>query len=192
MSARGNTAKPRSSRVAGFCRNTLHTRMAPIAIKRFFIFSVVWLALTRGDPGGMLPGALAALAGTWLSLRMLPPHRQAIRLWPLLRMAPGFLWRSVAGGTDVAWRALHPQLPMRPGWRTCTSTLPAGGERVLLGGEFSLLPGTLVAGTRSGRFLVHCLDTNQVIEADIQRAEREIAACTGSTTSANRPQKDAV
>lgn len=164
--------------------------MAPIAIKRFLILSVVWLALTRADPGGLLPGGLAVLAGTWLSLRLMPPHRQAFRLWPLLRMTPGFLWRSVVGGTDVAWRALHPRLPMRPGWRTCPSTLRAGGGRVLLGGEFSLLPGTLVAGTRDGRFLVHCLDTDQVIEADIQRAEREIAACTGSTTPTHPQRKD--
>jgi multicomponent Na+:H+ antiporter subunit E len=155
----------------------------PVAIERFLMLSAAWLALSGGDRSGWLVGALAASAATALSLHLLPPREHGLRLWPLLRMTPGFLWRSVLGGVDVAWRAVHPRLPLRPGWHEMPTTLPAGGHRVALGAEFSLLPGTLVAGTRGDRLLVHCLDTDQPLQADIDLAEHEIAACTGTRLS---------
>jgi multicomponent Na+:H+ antiporter subunit E len=156
-----------------------------IVLKRFLALALAWLALTGADSGAWLVGMLAAAASTGLSLHLLPP-RQGLRLWAVCRMAPGFLWRSVLGGTDVAWRALHPRLPLRPGWRLLHTALPAGGQRVTLGGEISLLPGTLVAGTRGDDLLVHCLDLDLALDDDFLDAEREIAACNGAVPATQR------
>lgn len=146
-----------------------------ITFKRFLFLALIWLALTGADPGGLAIGVVAAAAGAWLSLRLLPPAPQGVSLIRLTRMFPGFVWRSVLGGIDVAWRALHPRMPMKPGWIVLSTALPEGGARVALGGEFSLLPGTLVAGSRDGMLLIHCLDTDQQIEAAVRREEDAIA-----------------
>jgi multicomponent Na+:H+ antiporter subunit E len=150
-----------------------------IALKRFAFLGLIWLALTGGDPGDFLVGLVVTAAGTWLSLRLLPPGERGVSLIALARKFPVFVWRSVLGGVDVAWRALHPRMPLKPGWVVVPTALPEGGARVALGGEFSLLPGTLVAGSRENELLIHCLDTDQEIESAVRREEEDIAASIG-------------
>jgi multicomponent Na+:H+ antiporter subunit E len=151
-----------------------------IALKRFLFLGVIWLALTGGgDPAGLIVGVVVAAAAAWLSLRLLPPGPQGLSLISLSRIFPGFIWQSALGGVDVAWRALHPRMPLKPGWVVVPTALPEGGARVALGGEFSLLPGTLVAGSRDDDLLIHCLDTDQKVESAIRRKEEEIAASIG-------------
>jgi multicomponent Na+:H+ antiporter subunit E len=147
-----------------------------IALKRGGILAVVWLGLTSADPEGFAVGAATVGAATWLSLRLLPPGRNRVSIVAALRLAPGFLWRSLLGGIDVSWRALSPRMPLKPGWRETPSRLPPGPARAVLGGEFSLLPGTLVAGTRGDRLLIHALDVDRDIDAAIAEAEAGLAA----------------
>jgi len=151
-----------------------------IALKRFLFLAVIWLALTGGgDLDGLIVGVVVAAAGAWLSLRLLLPGPRGLSLISLARMFPGFIWRSVLGGVDVAWRALHPRMPLKPGWVVLPTALPEGAARVALGGEFSLLPGTLVAGSRDDDLLIHCLDTDQDVESAIRREEEDIATSIG-------------
>lgn len=107
-------------------------------------------------------GVLVVPAACCLSLRLLPAI-DPLRLFALLAMAPGFVWRSLLGALDVARRALDPRLPLDPGWVEMTVELPDGG-RVALGGELSLMPGTLAAGIDGDRLLVHVLDRKQDLE----------------------------
>lgn len=150
-------------------------RVAAILVvaKRALLLALVWLALTSAAKDGLAIGALAVAAATFLSLRLLPPS-QPVRLWRLGLLLPGFLWRSLLGGMDVVWRACHPRLPLRPGWLALPSALPDGGKAVL-GGEFSLMPGTLVAGSRQGRLLVHLLDCGQDHAPALRREEARLA-----------------
>lgn len=53
------------------------------------------------------------------------------------------------------------------------------GGRVVLGAELSLMPGTLSAGTRRGRLLIHLLDRDAGFDDTIMRETREIAAIMG-------------
>jgi multicomponent Na+:H+ antiporter subunit E len=151
-----------------------------IAAKRAVIFALVWLAITGADPGGVAAGAAVAAAATWLSLRLLPPRRR-VALGAILRLAPGFLWRSLLGGVDVAARALSPRMPLKPGWTEVRSRLPPGPARAVVGGQFSLLPGTLVAGTRGDRLLIHALDVEQDIARDVAAAEAAMAMAMEGT-----------
>jgi multicomponent Na+:H+ antiporter subunit E len=140
-----------------------------LAARRALLMALVWFILAGPDPEALLPGVLAVGAATWLSLRLLPPVGW-VRLARLLLLLPGFLWRSLVGGADVAARAFHPRMPLSPGWVEVPSRLPGGG-RAVLGGTFSLMPGTLVAGTRRGRLLVHCLDRRQPVERAVEAEE---------------------
>jgi multicomponent Na+:H+ antiporter subunit E len=119
-------------------------------------------------------GALAVPGAVWLSLKLLPAHH-GLSVWRLARHLPTFLLGSVSGGADVARRALSPRLRLRPGWVEVPVALPDGG-RAFMGGELSLMPGTLAAGTRDGRLLVHLLDTEAGFERAFPREEAAIAA----------------
>jgi multicomponent Na+:H+ antiporter subunit E len=142
--------------------------------KRFAIFAGLWLVLTGGALDGLAFGLAAAAASAWVSMRLAPPAERPLRLLGLLALAPGFFLRALRGGVDVAWRALHPKLPLRPGWITYRSTLPPGA-RAVLGGEVSLMPGTLTAGEQGGRLLVHCLDVELPVDRQIGEEEERLA-----------------
>jgi multicomponent Na+:H+ antiporter subunit E len=143
--------------------------------RRAAILALIWLALTRGE--ATLLGAAALPAACWLSLRLLPPHRP-LRLLPLVATAPAFVWRSLLGGIDVARRALDPRLPLNPGWIEVAVDLPDGG-RVALGGQLSLMPGTLAAGSEGGRLLVHVLDRDQDVEGAVRIEEVRLGRAAG-------------
>lgn len=159
-------------------------RTSWIAGRRAALLGLLWFALVGPDVEALLPGLLAVGAATWLSLRLLPPI-SALRAWRILVMLPPFLWRSIVGGVDVARRAFHPRLPLKPGWVEAPSHL-GGGGRAVLGGGFSLMPGTLVAGTRRGHLLVHCLDTSQPV---LRAVADDEAALTRAIPPAEAPPR---
>jgi multicomponent Na+:H+ antiporter subunit E len=154
-----------------------------IAAKRLVLFAALWLVLSGAALDGLAFGLPTAIAATWLSLRLLPPGRRGVSLLSLLPLVPGFLDRSVRGGFDVAWRALHPRLPIRPAWYVHRTSLPEGGARVALGSIVSLLPGTLVAGSFGDRLFVHCLNADPTVIAAVQAEERRIAGTLHETGS---------
>jgi multicomponent Na+:H+ antiporter subunit E len=150
-----------------------------LLLKRGLGFFALWLVLTGGRADGIVFGLAAAALAALASRRLAPPAERRLRPLRLALLAPRFLARSLAGGMDVARRAFHPRLPLRPGWIRYRASLPGGAPRVLLGSEISLLPGTLVAGEADGCLLVHCLDTDlpalRQIEEEEARLGRAIA-----------------
>ncbi len=150
-------------------------------VNRGLILGAIWLVLTGASLDGLIFGAFAVPAAVWLSLTLLPPSYQ-LGILRLVAILPRFIARSVAGGLDVAWRAVQPRLPIAPGWITVPVTLP-DGARVALGAELSLMPGTLVAGTQEGKLLVHVLD-READHSGIARTEQEIAALIGLSDKA--------
>lgn len=153
------------------------------AAKRGALLFAVWLAVTGAEPGGLVFGLAAAALATLVSLRTLPPAGGAIRPGRFAALWPGFILRSIRAGADVAWRALHPKLPVHPGWIELDTSLAEGPARTLLGAEISLLPGTLSAGTRNGRLRVHALDDRVDIEAALRAPQQglETAFSRGGT-----------
>ena len=150
-----------------------------IAIKRFGLLGALWLVLTGAQTGAVWFGLPVVAAATWVSLRLMPPGPGGVRLGALAAMFPGFLLRSLLGGIDVATRVVRPSMPIRPGWRALPTCLPGEGARAALGGDLSLLPGTLAAGDRDGVMLVHCLDLGQDIEGAFRAEESRIAGALG-------------
>ncbi|MCC5969496.1 MAG: Na+/H+ antiporter subunit E [Pararhodobacter sp.] len=148
--------------------------MLPAILKRAGLFSAIWIMLTGAAPDALAFGAAAVAAAVWLSLRLLPPVG-TVRLLRMLALVPGFLWGSLSGGLDVARRAFRPRPGLRPGWVTFPTRL-GGGARAALGGELSLMPGTLAAGCSDGRLIVHVLDTGAGFDQAIAQEERRIAS----------------
>jgi multicomponent Na+:H+ antiporter subunit E len=146
---------------------------------RILVPVILWLVLTGGAPDGLVFGAFATAAAVLIGLAFGPAGGQAPRPILIAALLPRFLWRSLLGGVDVAVRALRPRMPLKPGWLVLPTRLPPGPSRVAIGGEFSLMPGTLVAGARGDALLVHCLDTDMPVAEDMKAEEERYLAGGG-------------
>lgn len=143
-------------------------------------FFLVWLILTDAGPADLPAGVAAALTATWVSLRLTPPrHRVTLRPLKAAQFVLRFLSQAIVAGTDVAWRALDPRLPLQPGFVTFRSRLPAGGEREAFCAITSLLPGTLPAGVSADELIIHCLDVRQPVSAQLAAEEARFIEMLG-------------
>ena len=150
-------------------------------IRRASACALIWLILAGASLEALALGAAVVPFTAAFSLRLLPVGKR-LRLRPVLPLIPRFIWRSLIGGVDVAWRAFHPRLPIKPGWVAVRIGLRDGGK-VFLGGELSLMPGTLSAGFDGGRMLIHVLDRDQDIEPAVRDDERGVARVLDESAS---------
>lgn len=143
-----------------------------VAAARAALFLGFWLMISGRNLSDLPVGLAAVAAATWTSLRLLPVGRSRLRLLSLASFALSFVRQSLISGTDVAWRALHPRLPLRPGFVVYPLHLPPGGARSAFCVLSSLLPGTLPTGTdHNGALLIHCLDADQPVAANLAAEE---------------------
>jgi multicomponent Na+:H+ antiporter subunit E len=146
--------------------------MSRPAIVRAAGFFALWTILTGSNPVDLVAGAVATWVATWVSLHLLPPGTSHVRPTRLSALALRFLYQSVVAGADVARRALDPRLPLRCGFVLYRTGLPPGPARHSFTTLMSLLPGTVPTGSdRDGALLIHCLDVEQPVAA--QLAEQE-------------------
>jgi multicomponent Na+:H+ antiporter subunit E len=134
-----------------------------------------WLILSGVKLADVPMGALAAVIATWASLWLLPPGQASLRPVALVRLALRFAWQSIVAGADVAWRALDPRLPLRPGFVAYPVRFPPGTARNAFTALTSLLPGTVPAGEDGGQLLYHCLDVDQPVVSQLAEEESALA-----------------
>ncbi|SFF81929.1 Na+/H+ antiporter subunit E [Neptunomonas qingdaonensis] len=140
---------------------------------RAVAFALIWWMLTTGAVGSWLVGVPMVLIATLVSLVLVPTI-----LWSPSGVAlfvPFFVWRSLYGGVDVAWRAFHPSLPIAPGLIEYPLRLSPGLPRVFMVNTVSLLPGTLSAELRADCLKVHVLDTRKNVLSELMVVEQAVA-----------------
>ena len=139
-----------------------------------------WLILSEFSAVDLLVGALAALVAALVSRRLLPPRRWTLRPVVLAGLAVRFLRQSIWAGMDVAWRALDPRLPLRPGFVRYRPRVPPGPARNAFLTMMSLLPGTLPCGPdEEGGLAVHCLDVSQPVVEQLAVEETAFSRAVG-------------
>lgn len=147
---------------------------------RSVFFAALWVVLDGGKVTGWIVGAPAAVLAAWLSVRLWPTGVVRLRVGGLVPLAWYFVRNSVVAGVDVAVRAFHPRLPLRPGFVEVDCVLPGGVRRDGLLALGSLLPGSLpVAETAEGRIVLHCLDTDQPTAEQMLELERRLCRMLG-------------
>ena len=162
----------------------MNVALAGPAVARATSFFVLWIMLTGGNPADLVAGAVAALAVTWASLRLLPPGTRRVQPIALARLVVCFLHQSVVAGVDVARRALDPQLPLHPGFVVYSVGLPRGPARNMFTTLMSLLPGAVPTGSdEKGGLLIHCLDAEQPVVAQLAAEEEAFARVTAEARS---------
>ena len=160
------------------------TALTRAAVLRALGFAVLWILLTGGNAADLMAGAVAALAATSASLRLLPPGRSHVQPIAVAQLALRFLRQSLIAGVDVARRALDPRLPLRPGFVLYPMGLPPSPARKMFTTLMSLLPGTVPTGSDAGGgLLIHCLDVEQPITAQLATEEAVFAQVIGAARS---------
>lgn len=146
-------------------------------VSRGVLFAVIWWILTDGAILSWWIGVPAVLLAVIASAGLLP---SVPFVWhELLRFAPFFLLRSLLGGADVAWRALHPRMPISPALIEYPLRLPAGLPRVFMANTVSLLPGTLSAALDLSVLKVHVLDRRKDVLSELEAVEQGVARMFG-------------
>ncbi len=148
----------------------------------FAVCFVFWLALAwpvSPVDGSPLVGDI--LAGVVVSAFVALVMREFVRVnlirflnpvswfWGVAYI-PVFSYYVVKGGLDVAWRVLHPAMPIRPGIVRVRTILETETARTALANSITLTQGTLTMEvTDDGVFDVHWLNvTNAEDEAAAQ------------------------
>jgi multicomponent Na+:H+ antiporter subunit E len=133
------------------------------AMQTFVLLLLTWLALDGigAVSIGIVFAGLGAAFGSWL----VPGEPYPWRPLRLLRFLLYFLHASFRGGIDVAWRALHPRLPIAPHYLDYRCSLLQGLPHAMFVSVISLLPGTLsVESHPDGRVHVHVLGAKGAVE----------------------------
>lgn len=139
-------------------------------------FAALWWALTRGNLASLVVGLPAIALAAWLSTRLADAAGFRLRAAGLLRFVLFFLLGSVRGGADVAFRALHWHLPIRPGLLRHPLSLPEGTARRFFILTLNLMPGTLSADVEDATLVVHMLDDSPAMADGVASLERRVAA----------------
>jgi multicomponent Na+:H+ antiporter subunit E len=138
----------------------------------------LWWALSGGDAASWVVGAPAVAIAAVAADRMSPRGHWRVSPSGAALFVPFFLWRTLLGSVDVAWRALHPALPIAPALIAYPLRLPAGGpSRVFFAQVVNLLPGTLSAELGERDMTVHLLagDSPDAVDG-LRRLESRTAA----------------
>jgi len=109
---------------------------------------LVWLVVTwTFDAGSLAAGAIVSVALARAFRRVEMDEMRVVlvprRLFWLLAYIPVLFLYIVRSNLDVAYRVIHPKLPIRPGITKARTSLTSTPARVLLANSVTLTPGTM-------------------------------------------------
>lgn len=141
--------------------------------RRTALLTGVWAVLVEGRLSDLPVGLVLAAAIALYSLRLNPPRHGRARLRPLalLALAPWVAWLALAGGVDVARRAVRRPLDLDPDTVAYPLSPPSVPVAAALAAVLTLVPGTLAVEVSGRRLLVHVLDRRQPVEEQFRRLE---------------------
>jgi multicomponent Na+:H+ antiporter subunit E len=147
----------------------------------FLLGFALWIALAwpfRMDGTPIIPdllvGVPVSLLATWV-MRERDPERLGVRFrlarlgWALVYVFE-FVGAVIRANLDVAYRVLHPAMPIRPGIVRVHTSLRTDTARTMLANSITLTPGTLTVDiTDDGSLFIHWIDVASGDEAEAKR-----------------------
>jgi multicomponent Na+:H+ antiporter subunit E len=114
----------------------------------FILSMIFWLMLTfEFTIANLIVGAIASLITSLIFTRffvknvykLIQPKRY---FWFLVYLVV-FIWECLKANIDVAYRVLHPAMPIRPGIVKVRTTLKSDLAKMLLANSITMTPGTI-------------------------------------------------
>lgn len=161
-------------------------------LSRTVLAALVWVALIEGDPTMLAYGAVAVPAVVSVSYLLTGrPERLGGsafgRARALVVLVGWILVRSVAGGADVALRALRfPRPRVDPYWTTYALRLTSERGRTAFTLLMNLIPGTLSASREDAEVEVHVIGSDLEVTEALRTLEARVARVMGEEPRATR------
>ena len=146
----------------------------------FGLAYLVWLLLMWDiSPASLTIGLIVALAAAAIhgpQLTGRPEHAiNPVRYFWFLYYIPIFILEMVKANLDMAYRVLHPALPIDPGLVKFRTRLKSETGRTLLGNSLTLTPGHTTVDIIRDELYIHCIDINRPTQAIAEKFENIIA-----------------
>ncbi len=132
----------------------------------FLIAFLTWSLLTWvPDIQHLIVGAVAATFVAFITgdLFIAKPSilKHPLRYWYFIAVyVPFFLWECLKANIDVAYRVLHPRLPINPGIIKVKTKLRTDTALTFLANSITLTPGTMTVDIdkENGILYIHCIN----------------------------------
>lgn len=149
-------------------------------ITMFLVGFTVWCLLNWvPDVQNLVAGAIVAalVSAVMGSLLVTRPHlrRNFSRFaYFVTHYIPVFLWELLKANLDVAYRVVHPRLPINPGIVKIRTSLRSDTGLTFLANSITLTPGTMTVDIdrEKGILYIHWIN---VKHTDIEKATQDIA-----------------
>jgi len=130
------------------------------AVLLYIFLFLVWLLLTLNVTlPNLAVGVIAALIVTLFfskySLKVTRRVFQVQRYFWALVYCFIFLWECIKANFDVAYRVLHPALPVKPGIVKAKTDLTTDIAKVFLANSITMTPGTITVDIIDDDFFIH-------------------------------------
>ena len=126
----------------------------------FIISFIFWLLLTwSAEPGSVIGGLAVAGITTFFFgkyyfqnvVKFIQPRRY---YWFIIYLFI-FIWECIKANFDVAYRVLHPKMPIRPGIVRVPLNLKSPFARTMLANSITMTPGTITVDIVGNDMYVH-------------------------------------
>ena len=139
---------------------------------------IVWLGLTWAFSAQSLVvgGVVALITGLLFGNQFVqePLKVFQIRRWFwFIVYIPKFIWEMTKANFDVAYRVLHPKMPINPGIIKVKTRIKSEMGRVFLANSITLTPGTFTVDLKDEYLYIHCIN---VRHTDIKDASEDIVS----------------
>ena len=136
----------------------------------------IWVLLTWShDYDTLIAGAFFSLLIAALFGDVFPKRAGMVidlRRWFWMAIyIPYFLFYCAKANLDVAYRVLHPDVPIRPGIVKVTTALTGDVAKTILANSITLTPGTLTVDIVDQDYYIHWIS---VPEGDVERHTKMI------------------
>jgi len=129
-----------------------------------FVFTLVlWLALSSTlDLPELFCGVLVCVIISLFAVPIysklgLPPLSLKMVLFSLIYMCVLF-WEIIKANFDIAYRVIHPKMPINPGIVVIKTSLKSDLAKMILANSITLTPGTLTVDVIEEELLVHWIN----------------------------------
>ena len=121
---------------------------------------LLWLLLTYNlEPANLIIGFVTALITAIIfGSHFLKNHQKfynPVRYFWILVYLIIFIWECIKANLDVAYRVLHPRMPIKPGIVKARSTLKSDFAKSILANSITMTPGTITVDVIDDNLYIH-------------------------------------
>lgn len=130
-------------------------------------WSLNWQSLVAGGAAAIIAGLIFGSTFVDEPLKIFHPKRW---YWAFA-YTPVFLWEMTKANFDVAYRVIHPKMPITPGIVKVRTKIQSDMGKVFLANSITLTPGTFTIDMKDEFLYIHWINVRY---RDVEKATEDI------------------